>query len=256
MIEGSINSTDRLMRYMSFEKFMDMVCRGKIFVPRADQFDDAFEGNYTQFVYEISRGITVTSNGVPSNRGIVNNTNEIRESAFVSCWTLSETENMALWKLYGGKNSIAIETTVGALKIEIGKSENSVRELGLLSKRIVKVDYIDHRSRDEEIARELLSSRRAPLTKKPTAYSYEQEVRVIIDHFDQPLAQADFKQRLGVGIDVAINPQSLVDQIYVSPLADAWFFELIKRTLQDHGMDKLVSWSNMRVAPVDEVYQQ
>ncbi|MBP9708699.1 MAG: hypothetical protein KBD78_13760 [Oligoflexales bacterium] len=255
MIEGSINSTDRLMRYMSFEKFVDMVCRGKIFVSRSDRFDDAFEGNYTQFVYEISRGITVTSNGESSNRGMVNNTKEIRESAFVSCWTLSETESMALWKLYGGKNSIAIETTVGALEIEIGRPENSVLELGLLSKRIVKVDYIDHRSRDEKLARELLTSRRAPLTKKPIAYTYEQEVRVIIDYLNQPPIQADFKNRLGLGIDIAINPQSLINQIYASPLADAWFFELLKRMLQDHGMDNLLSWSSMRVAPVNEVFE-
>lgn len=254
MIEGTIKSTDRLMRYMSFEKFIDMICRAKIFVSRADRFDDAFEGNYTRLVYEISQGIKVKSNGVSSNRGMVSNTKEIRESAFVSCWTLSETESMALWKLYGGKNSIAIETTVGTLEIEINKPENNVKEMGLLRKRVVKIDYIDHKSRDEKLARELLYSKRAPLTKKPVAYSYEQEVRLIIDHLDRHLP--DLKERLGIGIDIVINPQSLINKIYVSPLADAWFFELLKSYLQDHGMDNLISWSNMRVAPVEEVFEQ
>lgn len=255
MIEGSIKSTERLVRYLSFEKLMDIVFRGKLFISRADAFDDAFEGNYTQFVYEISRGITVTSNGLTNNRGVVNNTKKIRESAFVSCWTLSGTENMALWKLYGGKNSVAIEATVGDLEIEVTRPENCVRELGLLSKRIVKVDYIDHRSRDEELARQLLTSRRAPLTKKPIAYAYEQEVRLIIDHFDHPLAQADFAKRLGGGIDIAVNPQSLIKQICVSPLADAWFFALLERVLKDRGMENLLSWSHMRVAPVDTVFR-
>lgn len=253
MIEVSIKSTERLMRYMSFEKFMDMVCRRTIFIPRADRFDDAFEGNYTKFIYDIGKTITVNSN----NQGMVNNTKEIMESAFVSCWTLRENENMALWKLYGGENSVAIETTVGALETEIGRPENDVDELALLSKQIVKIDYIDHGSKDSKLAKDLLDSRRAPLTKKPIAYSYEKEVRVIMDLFNFLHLEADLenlKKRLGLGINIAINPQNLIKKIHVSPLADAWFFDLLKCTLKDHNMDNLLSWSNMRVAPVDEVF--
>ncbi len=251
MIEGKINSSDKVLRYMSFEKFMDMVCRAKLYVSRADSFDDGFEGNYTQLVYEISKGITVTSNGTTSNQGIINNTKEIKESAFISCWTLSESESMALWKLYGGKNSIAIETTVGSLDTELC-TQNNNNLIDLLNKRIAKVDYIDHKSRDEGLARELLTSRRAPLMKKAKAYSYEQEIRIIIDHLDHHLP--DLKERLGAGLDVEINIKRLINKIFVSPLADIWFFNLLKRILKYHGMSDLVLWSNMRSTPIDEVF--
>jgi hypothetical protein len=248
MISEDLQSASILLRYMNLEKFLDLICRARIYVARADCFDDPFEGNYTQLIYEISREITTTSNGTSSNQGMVVNTKEIKESAFISCWTLGDSENMALWKLYGGKNSIAIQTTVGILKHEINEPKNNNGVKSLLDKRIIKVDYIDHKSIDENLARELLAFRRSPLTRKPIAYSYEQEVRAIIDHLDHRLP--DLQERLGKGIDIVVNPQHLIQKIYVSPLADDWFFKLLLAILKDHGMDGLVSWSNMRMPPV------
>ena len=136
MIEGDIKSTDKVLRYMSFDKFMDVLMHSRLFLARADKFDDDFEGSYTTLIYEMSKDIPVESNRVTSNKGIVNNVKELKESAVCSCWTLSKYENMALWKLYGGKNSIAIETTIGAIEHELCQAPNNNEIFSFLKKKL------------------------------------------------------------------------------------------------------------------------
>ena len=254
-IEGELDLSDRVLRYLSFDKFMDLIHHKRLYFPKAKSFykDDNFESSYTKLALLISKGITIESNnGISTNKGLVDDSKDMLERAFVSCWTFKESENMALWKLYGGKNSIAIETTVGNIKDELDNSQGSLNVLHLLKKSIIKVDYINHKSSDEKLTKELLSSRRACLTKKAEAYSYEQEVRIIIDHIDENLD--DLKERLGSGIEITINLQKLIKQIYLSPQADVWFYDLVKSILKDHDMDVKLSWSNMHVAPKGEVF--
>lgn len=246
MEEIKTKPSNKLLRYMSFEKFADILCRNAIFIPRADLFDDEFEGCYPQLVYEISRGIEISSNGVSSNQGLIEYTKKIKESAFVSCWTLGGSENMALWKLYGGKNSVAIETTIEDFVFEVEKPVNKNALMIFIEKNFVKVDYIDHKSKSEDLAKELLDFPHAALTKKYHAYSYEQEIRFMMTHHDIP----GLKEKLGSGINIAVNAQDLIKKIYISPLADAWFFDFVKIYLKKFKMSHLVQKSNMSISPI------
>lgn len=245
-----LNVSDKVFRYMSFEKFMDILFRKTIYIPRADRFEDRFEGSYSKLIYEISKGITIGS----SNQGILQNTTTLLESSFVSCWTLCEFENMALWKLYGGNNSIAIETTVGQLADELKSKKNSHELWSILKKELYKIDYVDYVKDDDELSIEFLKKYRTPLTKKYKAYSYESEIRIIIDHIDQIGAGDDIKEKLGEGIDLNIDVHKLINKVHVSPLADKWFFNLLKIILNDYGMKNLVSWSAMFLTPKEEVF--
>ena len=232
---------------------MDLIFRKRLYIPRADSFDDDFEGSYTKLADQISKGITITYDGHSTNKGLINDSKDALERAFVSCWTLKESENMSLWKLFGGKNSIAIETTVKALKHELDKNcQNDYTQY--LTKTIVKVDYIDHKSSDETLATELMTSRLKPLTKKASAYSYEDEVRVILDHIGDNLD--DLKEKLGAGVDLKVDTKELINKIYVSPEADNWFYNLVKSILNDLGMEEIMKWSNMRTTPKDEVFNE
>ncbi len=242
---------DKLLRYMGFEKFLRLVHNKKLYFPRADCFDDKLEGYYTKQIYEISKAISVGTNGELSNKGLCERTQVIRESAYISCWTKFQHESMAHWEMYGGKNSVAIMTSVGILKNQL-KAEGGI--LCILEKEIVAVEYIDHHAIDDNLATELLKNARSPLKKKNVAFRYEEEVRVIYSHHHQPGAKEALDAKLGKGFDIDIEPNKLILKIFVSPKADNWFHTLVVDLMEQYRLSGRVEWSRLHLTPSEEVF--
>lgn len=202
---GTEDRNNTIRRYMSFEKFMDLIQFDRIYLCRADILEDKFEGHFTRLIYDVAQGISIISNGVADNTGIIKTREKWRKMTYVNCWTQSSSDNMALWKIYGGtKNSVAIETTAECLEQELRKgsmdgdweivSNGKPQRFPLRSSfdlrklALHKVEYIDHNSYKDhnsscnELAkakRLLLSEPEIPFTHKHNAFSYEEEVRVI-----------------------------------------------------------------------------
>lgn len=241
---------------MDFSKFLYLINRKELYFSRADCFDDKFEGYYTRLLYEISKGISIEANGESSNKGLYEYTKTIRESAYVSCWMRSQHESMAHWEIYGGKNSVAILTTVGKLKAQLNQGDAKKDIYSLLDKEIDVIEYIDHHSIDNELAKHLLLNPKNPLKKKNMAFKFEEEVRVIYSHLHHPLARNDFTKNLGKGFGIRINPNELIDRIVISPKADDWFFKLVRDLMKDCNGAGLVEWSKLRVTPFSEVFTE
>lgn len=96
-----------LWRYMSFEKFANILVTESLFFTRADRYDDKFEGyipESTKLSYE-----SAISGIDPSN---------FRQYIMCNCWHQGTEESMAMWDKYHLRsNGIAIKTTMGNLKI-------------------------------------------------------------------------------------------------------------------------------------------
>jgi len=246
-----LSNEDRLIRYMDCAKLLHLIHNKKLYFPRADCFDDKHEGYYTKQVYDISKSIFVEVDGKSSNEGLLEHTKRIRESAYVSCWMKSQHESMAHWEIYGGKNSVAIVTSVEELRNQINQASANEGILSLIKREIHEVRYIDHNEIDDELAKELLSDSINPLKMKNIAFKYEDEVRVIFNHLHQPLAKSDFNKKLGKGFDIDIKPKELIKSIIISPKADKWFFSLVHDLMESYKLSDLVKWSKLHLTPFE-----
>jgi hypothetical protein len=182
---------------------------------------------------------------------MVENKKVRRKSSYVSCWTLSEYENMGLWNIYGGRNSVAIETTVGILDGELNASIDTVRflEICLNKKEYSGVRYIDHH--DEDLNRIDPEFIRDPILCKNIGYSYEKKVRFV---YSTALLERAGERRYGAGFYIGVNVLKLLKNIYISPNAEPWFSDLVKSILSNsaYGLTDLVIPSKLGILPYNE----
>ena len=95
---GQPKDEDTVWRYMSFEKFANILATESLFFTRADKYDDKFEGyvpESTTLSYE-SSGSQIVPN--------------FRQYIMCNCWHHGEEESMAMWDKYHLRNNgIAIK---------------------------------------------------------------------------------------------------------------------------------------------------
>ncbi len=53
----------------------------------------------------------------------------------------------------------------------------------------------------------------------------------------------------GPGISVPVDINTLIDNIYVSPMAPQWFADVVKDVIQKYGINKTVQYSNLDEKP-------
>jgi hypothetical protein len=251
-----------IMRYMGFEKFRSLLVDG-LPLTRADNFakDDPFEGEFIDKIYEIAREHKIS--GTSSRKTMLTyalkkEAMEALKLSYVSCWTLSDHENVALWRLYG---NIAVQTTVSDLKKSVENFLATSREekdihMKYLRKEMFAVDYIDYRTTDENMVREMIKSGPGKLLYyKNVGYKYEGEVRLIFDGIEQ--GRKAVARKIGQRCYVLIKPQDFVHKIIVSPFAGNSFFNRVKNELELHGpeiheMSNSVVWSSLKFPPGTE----
>ena len=209
-LKGTVQPKDKdtVWRYISFEKFANILATESLFFSRADKYDDKFEGYIPELImrYYESAGISV----VP----------ELRQYIMCNCWHHSNEESMAMWDKYHLRNNgIAIKTTMGNLKNSLPNEPNI-----FIGKVDYEVESIENRNQIEmpEDKENLLYY---PYFYKRKPFEYEQEVRAIIDIASIPRDNPyEFGKPLEINVQILIGENS---EVIVSPHADEW----IARTL-------------------------
>ncbi len=243
----------KISRYLDLTKFLDFVEFNRLYFRQVDKYDDVLEGCFPKQIYELAKGITVTgADGIPHNNGIIEQTKFRRKSNYVSCWTLSNPENMGMWNVYGGKNGLAIQTRVSILQSELEAAPSkytdethTLMRLEPIKLKVSSIRYINHSNVDpDNLKLELIKN---PILLKNIGYSYENEIRFIYDTVTPTL-----HQRLGDGFCLNVDANKIIEKILVSPAADEWFFELIKSVLSKYDLDNRVFWSDLRFPHYNE----
>lgn len=240
-----------ITRYLSLEKFLDFIQFNRLCFRQVDKFEP-LEGNYTEKMYNLSKGITI--NG--SNTGLIERTKRKRVFNYVNCWTQSKYECMAMWQIYGGKNGVAIQTTVSNLKNELENApkrhNNNVHIIMRLAQlHVSKVNYIDHRGEnlDSSDALKILDN---PIVFKNVGYSHEREVRFLYDIERIGNLKAP-PEPLGDGFYINIDTKKIVKKILVAPNADELHFNNVKAILEKYGFDDdVLNWSSLRLPAYNE----
>lgn len=221
---------------MDFNKFSDIILKKHIYLRRIDKFEDPYEG-YTSEQFKKALDQSYNALNVMGTDTRSAQENHLRAQrllpaySYASCWYLDEFESEEMWKIYGkDKNSIAICTTVGSLYDSIaGITDDYNFYFG-------KIDYLEKQ--------EISSNWLKVAFRKNANFDFEKEFRVLgvmgkgianltfpyfnklpkIDEINNPL-----------GIHVGLDVQSLIQQIYLSPNADADFKSSVEEILNVSG---------------------
>jgi hypothetical protein len=212
-----------LWRYMDLTKFLSLLENRSLFFPRADQFDDPYEGAWSRAGVALLRD-PATSGGLPLHAvdHILKSAEDNRKQMFISCWFASEHESAAMWKLYlQSSEGIAIQSDHDSLKMALERAPLRVRT--------TMVRYVDYDTEPIPFGNVFF-----PFVHKRLSFAHETELRAIIwSREDVNKAQiADGAK--SVTIDVL--PETLIKSVHVSPAAPKWFGQLVEQLLRRYAL--------------------
>lgn len=229
-----LRESQRTWRYMSFARFVWLLQKKKLWLSRADLLGDPWEITLAgeQLDYVIARHpITPVPSADERPESATERSERIvkmwRKQTYVNCWSASDHESHALWRIYcQSVEGIAIQTALGALRASVG---------GL---PIYPVDY--------EVPG---SNRRTPtlsdlVRKKRPMFAYEQEIRIV--YVDERGAE-----RQAPGWSLEWDPARYVETIRVHPQASNSFMETVAETIARYAptLEDRLAWSDMNALP-------
>lgn len=251
-----ISPDTKLWRYMSFAKFVELLRTKNLPLPSAMMFEDPYEGacgeaKNTDLLVEYLSNIVdnrIQEKGElqvehDTVKEIINKAhkyyNDLGASnkyfTFISCWHENETESEAMWKLYTQKQpeGVAIQTTFGALKQAINDTDV----------QIGRVSYVDYE--------ETFFTSDSYFWYKRKFFEHEREVRVIVIPDDEVRKKMveDYK-RGSIVVNLPVNLEVLINNVYVSPYADVWFRDLVVDELKRCKLEKQVLYSSLNQQPI------
>ena len=220
-----------LWRYMSFEKFADILATETLFFARADQYDDKFEG----YIPESAK----LPHKPDINPAIDRVNSSFRPYIMCNCWHKREEESMAMWDKYHLRNNgIAIKTTMRNLKNSLSDKPNIF---------IGKIQYINNHN-EIDMPVDVDNFLYYPYFYKRKPFEYEHEVRAIIDIASIP---RDVSYEFGTPLE--INVQTLIGEngeVIVSPHADRWVAGTLELIVKRCGFEFPVNRSRLLDPPV------
>lgn len=225
-----------IWRYLDFTKFVSLLETRQLYFPRADQLEDPYEGVWSNEGVRLLRD--PERNGrLPQHaiEQLIGYADQQRKEMFISCWSASEHESAAMWKLYLQSNEgVALRSDSNALA--------AILERSSLNAGISLVQYIDYDSAVIPFRNSFF-----PFVHKRLSFAHENELRAIIwevDHINRPKIQDD---ALSVSVDVTV--EELVKSIYVSPTAPRWFGQLVEQVTQRYDLKVPVVRSSLYDRP-------
>ncbi|MFC1626152.1 DUF2971 domain-containing protein [Pseudomonadota bacterium] len=231
MTESNDVDRKKLWRYIPLISLLDLLQTGELRLPRADSFEDIQEGHI---------GLDAILKSFPTIQLYQHKEALERQNTecFVSCWHLSSSESLAMWKVYGGHAfSVALVSNVGKVVSACHEHCKDLSSTGMFGE-VIYDNYVSDGKINVETMGLPFGYRDLPvpisiqtLFMKAQAFSYEQEWRLV-------LHKPSIKQS---SIRISIpNIEEFIEAIYISPEAPEWMIESIKRLISDQfGFTKI-----------------
>lgn len=242
--ETLLKDEDKLWRYMDLAKFISILKNSTLYFSAPDGFSDIYEGAHGElknkkawddFYFSFARASIITA---PDNRWHKIEPEKLEDNAkrlvkeisqtwkkgvYINCWYRSEFESEAMWKMYSVnvKNAIAIQTSYGNLKKELGEKV-----------AIKPIRYVDYSKQFIGPNEEFWCKRKS--------FEYEKEVRAIIH---------DFSNTQNSGIEISVDLNKLIQNVYISPYSPKWFQEIVVDLIMRYGYKFNVLTSSMSEIP-------
>lgn len=222
-----------LWRYMDLPKLLSLLEGQELILPRADKFEDPYEGTWSTAVINEVEEQVKSGNLSQAYRAVFHYAKQMREEIFISCWHMNEHESAAMWKLYLTSNQgIAIKSDIDSLTEAV---EGCPHTTG-----IGAVSYLDYDKQNISLQNGLY-----PFVHKRVSFAHENEVRVVV-WIPRTTGQTPNHQTL---IKIPINPRKLIKAVHVEPTAPGWFAELVAQLLKRYELEVPVVRSTLYEHP-------
>lgn len=255
-----------LWRYLSFEKFANLLATESLHFARADTFEDPYESFVPPSIMHLFKQETCHL-GEKESPAVIELWKEWRKWVMCCCWHQANQQSMVMWGRYEMHNSgIAIKTTMQRLKSSFGYKKN-------IPVHICNVRYINY---DRfKIPKSISNMNRIylPFFYKRKEFRNENEVRAIID--TSPYIKQDFftvkkgpnidrkaidpQQLLDIryhkiddkdkGRNLKVNLKTLIDEIIISPYTESWVAETVESIVNQYNYDFPVNRSKLLDPP-------
>jgi hypothetical protein len=265
-IGKSLRDADILWRYMSLDKFIDLVESKTLFFTPLAWYSktDPFEGYAPHAVMEAMASVSrrfrdqhieaieklakiLPEHAAPQIRQLRENAEShvptmkalfknISTCMMVNCWYRSPHESEGMWGLYS-RGGVAIRTSVGALKSAFADSEQSpVIHVGA-------VKYIDFADTSLKPSDCLTEDDQLMGMLKRIAYAHENEVRMYITREREPGSLA---LQEPAPTKVSVNVDKLLEAVVISPFAAETIERGVRAVCKWSGVsENIVSKSNL-----------
>lgn len=227
----TLQPNTRVWRYMSFAKLVSLLQKKRLWLSSTELLDDKWE------VMPYSSQLNTIINNRPPSLSAEEALDQAakiikaqRKQTFINCWTASEHESHALWRIFcPSPEGVAIQTTLDRLKKSIQLP-------------VLEVTYDLHNSDGNPPDVIKLVTQKRPM------FSYEQEVRVVLvsDWND-----SKHPERRTIGHEIDWDPELYLENIWVHPDAQFWFIETVTEAVRQLAprLAHNVSWSKMNSLP-------
>ena len=263
---SSLKDQDTLWRYMSFEKFVNLLATQSLYFARSDTFEDKFEGFLPPLIQQEYERITDRL-GKEKRQAIMELWDNWRKWVMCCCWHRGDQETMGMWEKYSmHKGGIAIKTTMQRLRGSFEREED-------VPVYIANVRYINHYEFKVPKSIRDMNTIYLPFFYKGKAFKYENEVRAIIDtsHYIkedffrvkkvpdinpkvidlQQLLRVEYPKIDEIGRKVRVDLKTLIGEVIISPYADDWITKTVKLVVDRYGFDFPVNPSKLLDPPVE-----
>jgi hypothetical protein len=192
-------------RYLTFPSFVSVLQTKQMFFSRLEDLEDPYEGRFTDVVKCHFPTQVVAASEQFS-----------RHNLCVNCWHMNEYESAAMWAIYAESGTgIAIRSTIGRMKASLHVDPRDVS--------MCEVQYVDFSQFGG-------CDRCFSLNLKRKSFEHEREVRLWrleADHHTQDL-----------GVSISVDPDELIDQVYISPKAEHWLKDLVDREMVTYHLNR------------------
>lgn len=199
-----------IWRFMDLPKFLGLVAREELYLPRVDQFRDKWEGHVPQRLREqhlARQGVTVTDALRTEYDAQLSG---YRTKVFVNCWYCAPHESAAMWTGYAD-GGVAIRSTFGQLERALPRTYEHAIYAG-------SVRYIDYATGDIP-----LGNGWPPFMHKRLEFEHEREVRVVVNTHSREVPAP-------LGLCVNVDLRELVTAVFVAPSPD-WLTSVLRDVL-------------------------
>jgi hypothetical protein len=253
----------KIWRYRSLDYLKSILKKSKLHFHRIDDFEDPFEGSIPAIVAEVRRQIA-ESDMVKLEKEI---NKQMRSASFANCWHISDKELASRWEIYGYENSVAIQTTFGRLIAALDQAKQYIS--------VGKITYIDFTSDSIRYVLDQLPSVEMRnmvqwMMVKRKSFAFENELRAIVQTptlmSEEEYDRADYnividgekkKKKVRVhlpkhgtgtidfrklpsdsGMDIDVDLDTLIENIYVSPKSSDEFFQEVVSLSNQYGINE------------------
>lgn len=221
----------RIWRFMDIGKFLWLLSSSSLYFRRLDLFRDPYEGVVPQL-----SAIEYERNLPGQGKQITSFIESQRKQVFVNSWHINEFESAAMWDLYlKSADGIAIETSFAKLRDSFSAETTHSILIG-------KVNYIDYAAEMMPFGNILF----APMHKRKS-FEHERELRALVWLLAtlgrQGKNPSSDMVSMGTnpphGINININLEILISNVYVSPIAESWYVDVVRSVLEKYGLSKI-----------------